>query len=313
MTGSDLAKSSAADAHFPDYEACTLCPRRCGVNRYQQQGFCKSGTEVRLARAALHEWEEPCISGETGSGAVFFSGCTLRCVFCQNYDISQEGFGKDVSVRGLADIFLRLADQGAANINLVTATHFLPSVLNALDLVRHRLDIPVVYNCGGYERAETIRRLDGYVDIYLPDLKYLSPAASKRYSAAEDYFTEALPAVREMLRQCGVPGIRSDAGLLKRGVIIRHMVLPNCKDDSIALLRRMKEELPQGSWLLSLMSQYTPFHKAARFPEINRRLTSYEYGRVLNEAIALGFDGYMQEKSSAKEEYTPSFDLTGVD
>ena len=309
--------------HFDAYQDCCLCPRMCGANRYESAGFCRAGTQIRAARAALHLWEEPCISGRQGSGAVFFSNCTLRCVFCQNDKISAQGFGKELSERELADVFLRLQDEGAANIDLITATHYLPGVLRALELVRHKLHIPVVYNCGGYERAETIRMLDGYIDIYLPDLKYSDAALARRCSAAADYADAAFPAIREMLRQCGVPGISAEeiakqpGGLLKRGVIIRHMVLPGQRQDSIRLLRRMKEELPQGTFLLSLMSQYTPCYLAKTMPELkalhlDRRLTSYEYGKVLDEALRLGFDGYLQERTSAKEEYTPPFDLEGL-
>lgn len=361
------APNTITDGHFPAYAHCTLCPRQCGANRYSAPGFCRAGTLPKLARAALHYFEEPCISGTCGSGAVFFSNCTLRCVFCQNYTISAGGFGREITSRQLADTFLRLEQEGAANINLVTATHYLPSVLAALDLVRHKLSIPVVYNCGGYEREESIRALSGYVDIYLPDLKYSSTVLSGRFSAAPDYADFAFPAIREMLRQCGIPGISLDAieaskqsdrsaaqeisgtrafapaanqnaaknnaaektvkysealpavstdyvknGLLKRGVIIRHMVLPGHRNDSLLLLSRMKKELPQGQFLISLMSQYTPFYHASDYAELNRRLTSYEYDKVLAEALRLGFDGYMQEKSSAKEEYTPSFRLEGV-
>ena len=299
----------------------------CRADRYEKSGFCRAGTKPKLARAALHLWEEPCLSGKCGSGAVFFSNCTLRCIFCQNHQISAEGFGQELSIQQLADIFLRLQDKGAANIDLITATHYLPSVLAALDLVRHRLEIPIVYNCGGYERAETIRLLDGYIDIYLPDLKYESSDLARRFSAAPDYCAYAIPAIREMIRQCGIPGIcvrdieqsavsnccsYAKGGLLKRGVILRHLVLPGHRADSIALLSRIKKELPEGQFLISLMSQYTPFYKAALYPELKRRLTSFEYNKVVDEALRLGLDGYMQEKSSAREEYTPAFNLEGV-
>lgn len=299
-----------------DYNSCELCPRRCLADRSRQTGYCKSGAAPMVARAALHMWEEPCISGTNGSGTVFFSGCTLRCCFCQNYKISQEGFGKEVTERQLGDIFLRLQDQGAHNINLVTATHYLPSVLRALDLVKHRLQIPVVYNCGGYERLETIDLLDGYVDIWLPDLKYYDSGLSKRYSNAADYFDAASAAVTRMVELAGRPEfIPSPSGvpLMKRGVIIRHMVLPGCRRDSFALLDWISQTLPKGQYYISIMSQYTPFYHSQDYPEIDRRITSYEYQKVIDYALSLGLEqGFMQEKSSAKEEYTPPFDLEGI-
>lgn len=308
------------------YDSCRLCPRGCGVNRRtpEGKGFCGCSNTVKAARAALHHWEEPWISGINGSGTVFFTSCTLRCCFCQNYKISQEGLGKEISVQQLADIFLRLQDKGAHNINLVTATHYLPSIVSALDLAKHKLSIPVVYNCGGYERVEVVKALDGYVDIWLPDLKYYSPELSARYSLAPDYFEKASAAVQQMINQTGTPEFavfqnthESDddarCTLMKRGVIIRHMVLPGAKDDSIRLLHWIKEHLPEGKYYVSLMSQYTPFYKSGSYPEINRRITSYEYYKVVDTAIELGLvEGFMQEKSSAKEEYTPAFDFEGI-
>lgn len=300
---------------MPDaYSSCTLCPRMCRADRTAQTGFCKAGGTIKIARAALHPWEEPCISGTKGSGTVFFSGCTLKCVFCQNYSISHDCFGKEISVGRLAEIFLELQSQGAHNINLVTATQYLPSVKQALDLIRPALKIPVVYNCGGYERVETLREFSDYIDIYLPDLKYYDGCLSKKYSAAKDYFPVAAAAIEEMIRLTGgLAWDEKNPSLLKKGVIIRHMVLPGAKDDSIRLLHWIKDTLPPGQYLISLMSQYTPFYKAAMYPELNRRITSYEYDKVVDTAIELGLmNGYMQEKSSAKEEYTPPFDLSGV-
>ena len=297
------------------YEACSLCPRSCGIDRRQSTGYCRSTSQLKVARAALHPWEEPCISGTRGSGTVFFSGCTLGCCFCQNYPISHEGFGKEISSSELAAIFLRLQSQGAHNINLVTATQYLPSVIEALDQIRGQLTIPVVYNCGGYERVEIIEALKDYVDIWLPDLKYQDSKLSARYSQASDYFEKASQAISQMIAQTGAPVI-DDEGIMKSGVIIRHMVLPGAREDSIRLLHWMKEHLPQGQYYLSLLSQYTPFYRAAKggdFPEISRRITTFEYEKVLNTAIELGLEqGFMQEKSSAKEEYTPPFDLEGV-
>ena len=295
-----------------DFTNCHLCPRNCGVNRNISEGFCGCSSTLKAARAALHHWEEPCISGTRGSGAVFFSGCTLKCCFCQNYLISQGNFGKEITPKHLGEIFLSLQEQGAHNIDLITATQFLPLILPALDLVKHKLHIPVVYNCGGYEKKETLALLKDYIDIYLPDLKYYSSILSKRYSKAENYFEVASLAILSMIEQTG--GLEYDQhGILQKGVIIRHMVLPGCKDDSIQLLHWMKDTLPEGNYLLSLLSQYTPFYKSCEYPEINRRITTYEYNKVLDTAIALGLtDGFMQEKSSAKEEYTPPFDLEGI-
>lgn len=308
--------------HSFRYESCNFCPRNCGIDRFKRTGYCKSPANITAARAALHHWEEPCISGFRGSGTVFFTGCTLRCCFCQNYRISSEGFGREISTGRLADIFLELQAQGAHNINLVTATQYLPSVLEALAAVEGELQIPVVYNCGGYETPETIDALARFVDIWLPDLKYLSPCLSKKYSQAEDYFEVASRAVGRMIRLAGPPVFEEyqnpDTGrtgrLMIKGVIIRHMVLPGHKDDSINLMHWIHKNLPKGQFLISLMSQYTPFYRSSEYPEINRRITTYEYEKVLDTAIGLGLtDGFMQEKSSAKEEYTPPFELEGID
>ena len=294
------------------YRDCTLCPRMCHANRYVRTGICGCGPEIRAARAALHFWEEPCISGQDGSGAVFFSGCTLKCCYCQNYPISRGKVGKAISQERLEEIFLELQDQGARNIDLITATQFLPSILPVLEKVRPKLHIPIVYNCGGYERVETLRMLEGYVDVYLPDLKYFSSQLSGALSGAPDYFLHASAALSEMIRQTGTPVFDKNKMLI-RGTLIRHMVLPGQKEDSIRQLGWMAENLPKGGFLLSLLSQYTPFFKAAEHPQINRRLTSYEYGKVLDAALVLGLDtGYMQERSSAREEYTPPFDLEGL-
>ena len=243
---------------------------------------------------------------------MFFSGCCLKCCFCQNYQISQEGLGKELSPERLAQIFLNLQEQGAHNINLVTGTHFLPGILAALDLARPKLSIPVVYNCGGYEKPEVIQLLDGYVDIYLPDLKYFDSKLSSEYSGAGDYFSVASRAVSAMIAQTGSP-VFNEEGIMIRGVLIRHMVLPGSRKDSVSILRWLEENLPKDGFLLSLLSQYTPFYKSSEHPRINRRLTTYEYEKVLEEAVSLGLTrGFMQEKSSAKEEYTPPFDLEGL-
>ncbi len=310
---SDNPFTDLSDTNNP-YTSCILCPRMCRADRRTSRGFCQAGDTVKIARAALHPWEEPCISGTNGSGTVFFSGCTLKCVFCQNHTLSHDNFGKEITVERLAEIFLELQSQGAHNINLVTAPHYLPSIKKALDQIGSELNIPVVLNCGGYERVETIREYADYIDIYLPDLKYYNSELSSKYSAAKDYFDRASKAIEEMIAQTGgLQWNKTNPTLLDKGVIIRHMVLPGAKEDSIRLLHWIKESLPEGKYMLSLMSQYTPFHKSYEHPEINRKITTYEYNKVLDTAIELGLvNGYMQEKSSAKEEYTPPFDLSGV-
>lgn len=286
----------------------------CGVNRRTGAGFCGGSDLPRVARAALHLWEEPCISGSRGSGTVFFSGCTLKCVFCQNSPLSHENFGKEISVQRLSEIFLELQEKGAHNINLVTASQYLPSILSALDRIKGLLHIPVVFNSGGYERVETIRELEGYIDIYLPDFKYYNNKLAKKYSGAGDYFQKASEAVKEMVRQTGgLSWNPADPTLLAKGVVIRHMVLPGAREDSARLLGWIHENLPANGYLISILSQYTPFYHSNQYPEINRRITTYEYEKVLETAIKLGLiNGFMQKKSSAQEEYTPPFDLTGI-
>ena len=284
----------------------------CRSDRSTASGYCKAPDGILASRAALHFWEEPCISGTGGSGAIFFSGCTLRCCFCQNYKISRTPRGKSISSERLAEIFLELQDQGAHNINLVTATHYLPWILPALDMVKEKLHIPVVYNCGGYERLETIQALSSYVDIWLPDLKYFSSDLSRRYSQAPDYFARASAAVRQMILQTGTP-VFDDRGIMQKGVIIRHLVLPGQKEDSLQLIKWMAEELPEKQFYISLLSQYTPYEKNPDFPELNRRITSYEYQKVVEAALEAGLEqGFMQKRTSAKEEYTPSFAYQGL-
>jgi len=286
---------------------CTLCPRRCGVDRSVKTGFCGQGMLPRVARAALHFWEEPCISGARGSGTVFFSGCTLRCAFCQNFEISHEGWGKEISVQRLADIFRMLEDQGAHNINLVTATPFVYAVLDALEI--YRPAVPIVWNTGGYETMETLKMLEGAVDIYLPDLKHVSPRLSRLCAGAPDYFDVASAAIREMCRQTG-PAQYDENGMMQRGVIVRHLILPGCTVDSCRVLDFIAESLPEGT-PVSLMRQYTPSPHCI-VPGLDRRITDGEYSRVLSHFEALGLTGYTQEKDSADSAYTPPFDLTGV-
>lgn len=291
------------------YAHCTLCPRRCGVNRTRGQlGFCKMPGQIHAARAGVHYWEEPVISGSFGSGAVFFSGCTLKCAFCQNYDISQENFGKPMTSAELRAAFERLIDEGVQNINLVTPTHFLPDILPALE---PKLPVPVVYNCGGYESVETLRQLEGKIDVYLPDFKYSDNALAKKLSSAPDYFETASAAILEMYRQVGKPVLEDDE--MKRGVLVRHLVLPGCVDNSLGVLDWVAEHFRSGDILFSLMSQYVPMGRAAEMPPFDRRITELEYDSVLSYMMLLGIeDGYTQDFSSAERGYTPSFDLTGL-
>ncbi|MBR3894307.1 MAG: radical SAM protein [Clostridia bacterium] len=285
---------------------CTQCPRQCGIDRAQAVGFCGAPWEFRVARAALHPWEEPPISGTRGSGTVFFSGCNLRCVFCQNREISREIRGKKLDADALAAVMLSLRDKGAHNINLVTPTPYALQLIPVLEKIKPTLGIPVVYNCGGYESVDTLRALEGLVDVWLPDVKYHSPALSLRYSAAEDYYTVAETALDEMLRQAGNPQFDTD-GMLSRGVIVRHLVLPGCRADSIALLKALAKKFGTDRFLLSLMSQYTPQFADRAYPSLCRRVTTFEYESVATVARQLGFDGYFQERDSATADYTPDF------
>lgn len=289
---------------------CTLCPRKCGADRTIRTGFCGGGNGIRAARAALHHWEEPCISGTNGSGTVFFSGCHLRCCFCQNAPISLEGSGAEISPERLAEIFLELQAQNAHNINLVTASHLLPWIIQALETAKPHLHIPVIWNCGGYELPESAAALDGLVDIFLPDFKFFDSETARCYAHAPDYPAAAEQAIAQMIRQTGSPIIEN--GLLKRGCIIRHLVLPNHRHESIALLRHLAERFGTERFLLSLMAQYTPMQEIPEHPELNRRITKMEYNSVLKTAQELGFQGYLQDKSAAHSIYTPSFQLEGI-
>lgn len=270
-------------------------------------GFCGMGADPVIARAALHFDEEPVISGTRGAGTVFFSGCSLRCIFCQNYALSHGGFGKRVSVERLREIYFELIEQGAQNIDLVNPTHFTGAILESL---KGGLPVPVVWNSGGYERVETIQKLDGFVQVYLPDLKYMSSGSSKKYSRAADYFSVSSKAIREMLRQVG-PVVLDKNGAIQSGVIVRHLILPGCAEESVQILDWIQENLP-GAWV-SLMAQYVPFGDVAGVDALNRRLTQEEYDRVCDHLMEIGLeDGFVQELSSSDEKYIPKFDLTGV-
>ena len=286
----------------------------CGVERSEKRGFCGMGDKITAAKAMLHFWEEPCISGERGSGAVFFSGCVMKCAFCQNYGISSENNGKEMTEERIAEIFLELQAKGAQNINLVNPTHFVPQILCSIELAKHRgLTLPIVYNSGGYERVETLRTLEGAVDIYLPDVKFFAEDTAKRLASAPAYFDTAMSAVAEMVMQTGKPKF-DENGAMTGGVIVRHLVLPGLYKDSIEVIRRLGERFGDRI-LFSLMSQYTPFGRVKTYPEfseLNRRITTFEYRKALDAVYESGLEGFMQEKSSAKEEYTPSFDLEGL-
>lgn len=293
---------------------CVLCPRECKVNRLEGQvGFCRVSGKMKAARAALHFWEEPCISGERGSGAVFFSGCSMGCVFCQNEEISRGKSGKEITVERLAEIFLRLQDeQKAHNINLVTPTHYVPQIAEALKRAKKEgLEIPVVYNSSGYEKPQTLQMMDGLVDIYLPDFKYMSGEIAKKYSKAEDYSVWVKQALAEMVRQ--VPKAEfSEDGMMKKGVIVRHLLLPGCRKDSKEVLKYLAETYDNQIYI-SLMNQYTPMPGSARYPELGRKITRREYEWMIDYALKLGVEnGFIQEGDTAKESFIPAFDGEGI-
>lgn len=302
MTGREIA-----------YQSCRLCPRRCGVDRSQgKRGRCGEGSIPRAARAALHMWEEPCLSGTKGSGAVFFSGCPVGCVFCQNGEIAAGRCGKAVDRERLSEIFLELQGKGAANLNLVTAVHFVPTILDALDDARRQgFSLPVVYNSSGYETADTLKSLEGYVDIYLPDFKYMDEKLAERYSYAPDYPETAKKAVEEMVRQ--QPRTEFDEeGYLKAGVIVRHLILPGHTRDSMAVLDYLKGTFGDQIYV-SIMNQYTPLRHVALYPEINRKVTRREYEKVLDYAIGIGMEqAFIQEGQTAEESFIPMFDCEGI-
>ncbi|MDO5346680.1 MAG: radical SAM protein [Lachnospiraceae bacterium] len=292
---------------------CRLCPRNCGVNRLEgQKGYCRTDARLMVARAALHMWEEPCISGREGSGTVFFSGCSLGCVFCQNREISGGKRGKIITVEQLAQVFLRLQAQNANNINLVTAGHYVPQTAAALKLAKEKgLSIPVVYNSSGYEKSQTLKLLEGLVDIYLPDFKYMDSDLARRYSNAEDYAQTAKTALEEMVRQAGLPEF-DGRGIMKRGVIVRHLLLPGHVSDS----KKVTEYLfrTYGNQIyISLMNQYTPMPVMANDPLLSRKVTEREYGRLVDYALSLGLEnGFVQEGETAKESFIPPFNGEGV-
>ena len=289
-------------------DKCMLCPRECGVSRSSgETGFCRSDSRIKIARAALHFGEEPCISGTRGSGTVFFSGCNLRCIFCQNYKISEQCVGKYVTEEELSDIFLGLEQKGAHNINLVTAVHFIPRVIEALRLAKNRgLSIPVVYNSGGYESVSALRMLEGYIDIYLPDFKYYDNKYALGYSSAPDYCQRAQEAISEMVRQTGRAEFDKD-GIMKKGVIVRHLMLPGLLFDSKKIIDYLYNTYHNDIWI-SIMNQYTPLKQVQKINRLNRPLNKKHYEALLNYAVRLGVENaFVQEDGSAGEEYIPEF------
>lgn len=292
---------------------CRLCPRNCNVNRLKNEvGFCKSNVNLNIARVSLHDWEEPCISGSRGSGTVFFSNCNLNCVFCQNHEISQQGIGKEVSIERLSTIFMEQQERGAHNINLVTPTHFVPQIIEAIKLSKAiGLKIPIVYNSNGYENIDTIKALNGYIDVYLPDLKYMSDKYAKRYSKVSNYFEFASKAIDEMFKQAPKLIFNKD-GLLTSGVIIRHLMLPGLLFDSKKLIDYIYNKYGDNIYI-SIMNQYTPMFNSKEYPEINKPLNPKHYDSLINHCIDIGIkNAFIQEDGTVKESFVPHFDLRGV-
>lgn len=283
---------------------CKLCPRRCGIDRENAKGFCGANSDIKIAKYCLFSYEEPCISGKGGSGAVFFSGCSLKCVFCQNYEISSLNSGKEISITELAKIFKILEDQGADNINLVNPTHYVYQIVEALKI--YKPNIPIIYNSHGYERVETLKYISPYIDVFLPDFKYFSECSANKYSNCSDYVVvakKALITMRELKKDV------YENGLIKQGLIIRHMIMPLLTDESIEILKWIKDNLKDTK--VSLMAQYTPYARAKEFSEIDRKITKREYTKVVDAYLELNLDGYIQERESANTLYIPSWDFKG--
>ncbi len=294
---------------------CTICPRQCAVDRVSGEiGYCGQNSDIRIARAALHYWEEPCISGQNGSGTVFFSGCNMRCVFCQNHEIAIGTCGQTISLERLTAIFLELQEKGAHNINLVTPTHYIPQIVYCLKRAKEMgLTLPIVYNTSGYETVSSLRLLEGLIDIYLPDLKYYSSTLSMRYSHAEDYFEVTCSALAEMFRQVGKPVLDEQTGLMKKGMIVRHLLLPGESKDSKKILRYLHTAYGNDIYV-SIMNQYTPLSHVSSIPALSRRVTPEEYAKILVFADTVGIEqGFIQEGETALESFIPPFDFKGVD
>lgn len=291
-------------------EKCSLCPHECNVNRLNNEvGRCRATDKVKIALANLHYYEEPCISGESGSGTVFFSGCNMSCKFCQNYKISQEGLGKEIEVEELANEFLRLQEENANNINLVTGFMYIPQIIEAIKLAKSKgLNIPILYNSSGYEKAESLKMLQGYIDVYLPDFKYFENDLGEKLSGIKNYPEVAKNALKEMYRQVGVPQF-DENGMIKKGLIIRHLVLPNHIENSKKVLKWIKENIDNEVYL-SLMAQYFPSYKALEIKDINRKLNLEEYEEIEDYVFELNFNGYIQDLEENEEQYVPDFEGT---
>ncbi len=291
-------------------ENCKLCPHKCNVNRIEgKTGRCKASKNVKIALYSTHDFEEPCISGKKGSGTVFFSNCNLNCVFCQNYEISQLGKGREISIENLAEIFLIQQEKGVENINLVTPTSYVFQIIEAIKIAKDKgLKIPIIYNTNGYENVETIKMLNGYIDVYLPDLKYADDKLAKKYSKIDNYFEIATEAIKEMIKQVGTPNF-DERGIIKKGVIIRHLVLPNNIENSKKVLRWIEKNLPQSVYI-SVMAQYFPTYKAKEFNELNRKINKEEWNKIEKYIEELGIEnGYIQELGEHEEEYVPKWDF----
>lgn len=294
-------------------EKCNLCMRNCNVNRNKGvKGLCNSTNNIRIARAALHFWEEPCISGENGSGTVFFSNCNLKCVFCQNYEISSEGFGKEITVDRLADIFIELQEKGANNINLVTPTHFVPQIIEALKIAKNNgLDLPIVYNTNSIDTLDTIKALNGYIDVYLPDFKYFEDKYSMKYSKIKGYSKNVIDVIDEMIKQVGAPKFNKD-GIIEKGVIVRHLLLPGLLFDSKKVVDAIYNNFGDNVYI-SLMNQYTPMHNAKMYPEINKSINEKTYDVLIDYALSIGIkNGFIQESGTNSKEFVPGFNNEGV-
>lgn len=294
------------------YKRCTLCSRKCLINRYERNGVCGANAKVKIARAALHYWEEPCLSGENGSGTVFFSNCSLKCIFCQNKKISTNGFGKEIELEELSNIYLNLQKQGANNINLVTPTHYVPSIIKSLDIAKKNgLKLPIVYNTSSYETKETIKLLNGNIDIYLPDLKYYNDEYAYNYSNVKDYFKIATDNIKEMYNQVG-KNIFDENGIMTKGVIVRVLLLPNHVEDAKKILKYLYETYKDNIYI-SIMNQYTPVECIEEYIDLNRKVKEEEYDELINYACDLGMiNAFIQEGETQSESFIPDFNLDGI-